>query len=41
MWDSLFMGNQTADVLPLIPTDVMTLGNHEGDYGAVQRVNVR
>eukprot|EP00892_Ulva_mutabilis_P011147 jgi/Ulvmu1/8404/UM042_0111.1 len=34
-WDVLYEGNQTAQVLPLTGVDVMTVGNHEFDYGVV------
>lgn len=32
-WDIIFQGQQTAPVLNAAGTDVMTVGNHEFDYG--------
>lgn len=34
-WDVLFQGSQNAPVLEAVGTDVMTVGNHEFDYGAL------
>jgi hypothetical protein len=34
-WDILFQGMQTGPVLEAAGTDVMAVGNHEFDYGAL------